>query len=70
MPPPRRLPAPWSVIEHAESFEVKAASGQSLAFVYFREDLVVSPTGGRLTKDEARRVAANIAKLPGLLTKP
>jgi hypothetical protein len=41
-----------------------------VAFVYFEEE---NPTRrfemGRLTKDEARRVAANIAKLPKHLKK-
>jgi hypothetical protein len=27
---PRRFPAPWTVIEHAESFWVQDASGQTV----------------------------------------
>ena len=67
---PRRLSPPWDVIEHRESFEVRTANGLGVAFIYFEDD---NPTRrfemGRLTKDEARRVAANIAKLPVLLKK-
>jgi hypothetical protein len=65
---PRRLPAPWSVIEHEEAFEVRDATGQSLGWVYFEDEETRRSTMGRLTRDEARRVASNIAKLPRLLS--
>jgi hypothetical protein len=65
---PRRLPAPWSVVEHEEAFEVRDASGQSLSWTYFEEEETRRSASGRLTKDEARRVASNIAKLPRLLS--
>ena len=70
MSEPRKLSPPWEIIEHRESFEVRTANGLTIAFVYFEDE---NPTRrfemGRLTKDEARRVAANIAKLPMLLKK-
>jgi hypothetical protein len=40
---------------------------QALAFVYCEDKLGRRPTGNLLTRDEARRIAANIAKLPDLL---
>ena len=66
----RRLSPPWKVIEHPESFEVRDANGQNLAYVYFDEDEARRDMLKRLTKDEAWRVAANIAKLPELLKAP
>lgn len=67
---PRRIAAPWTVIEHAESFEVRSANDLKVAYVYFRDGPAVVGTGvERLTRDEARRVAANIAKLPTLLSR-
>ena len=33
---PRRFPPPWSVESHTESFIVKDAKGQALAYVLFR----------------------------------
>ncbi len=65
--PPLRLPPPWSVNELDEAFVVSDANGQVLAYVYFRRDPNTARQAKVLTWDEARRVAANIAKLPEVL---
>ena len=66
---PRRFPAPWRVIEHSGSFVVEDANGRPLAYVYFEDEPVRRGLMNRLTSDEARRVASNIAKLPDFLKK-
>ena len=43
------------------------ANGQALAFVYGVDDLRDARIAKSLTRDEARRIASNIAKLPQLL---
>ena len=62
--PPRRLPAPWTAEEGEESFTIKDATGRSLAFVYFEDEPTRRDQLSRLTRDEARRVANAIAKIP------
>ena len=64
---PRRFPPPWSVEEHSECFAVTDANGQRLAFVYFEDNDSRRTAMNRLTRDEARRIAANFAKLPAFI---
>jgi hypothetical protein len=65
--PERRFPPPWSVEETDASFIVRDHNGQTLAYVYFEEEPGRRSAAHLLTRDEARRITANIAKLPGLL---
>jgi hypothetical protein len=50
-----------------QCFIVRDANGQALAYVYFEEESGRRAAAKLLTHDEARRIAANIAKLPELL---
>jgi hypothetical protein len=43
------------------------SNGQKLAYIYFEEDPGRRSAAKLLTKDEARRIAVNMAKLPQLL---
>jgi hypothetical protein len=64
-----RFPPPWSVEETAPCFIVRDANKQALAFVYCEDEPGRRTTAKLLTRDQARRIAANIAKLPGLLRR-
>jgi hypothetical protein len=64
------FPPPWDIEEaNAACFIVKDNNGQALAYVYFENEPGRRTAANLLTKDEARRIAANIAKLPGLSGK-
>jgi hypothetical protein len=65
---PRPFPPPWTIEElNNACFIVSDANGQRLAYVYFEDEPGRRAAANLLTKDEARRIAANIAKLPVLL---
>jgi hypothetical protein len=65
----RRFPSPWTVEKIPGGLKVVDANGQSLAYVYSREDPADARMAKVLTEDAARRIAVNIAKLPALLRR-
>jgi hypothetical protein len=66
----RPFPPPWYVVELVECFCVQDAKGQTLGWFYFRDHPQAARHAGVLERDEARRLAANFAKLPDLPKKP
>jgi hypothetical protein len=56
-------------VERCEGFKVVDANKQTVAYVYGHVDKRDADIAGSMTLDQARRVAANIAKLPKLLGK-
>jgi hypothetical protein len=65
-----RFPPPWTVRHNDDAYWVETANGIRFAYIYFRDPPVVGTGPERPTRDEARRIAANIARLPELLKKP
>jgi hypothetical protein len=65
---PSRFPPPWSVDELEACFVVRDSNGQQIAYVYF-EEAGRRSAAKLLTKDEAPRIAVNIARLSKLLSR-
>jgi hypothetical protein len=65
---PRRFPRPWDIEEiNKAAFVVCDNNGTGLADVYFEDEPGRRAAASLLTRDEARRIAAGIARLPELL---
>jgi hypothetical protein len=65
----RRFPAPWRAEKMPGGYVVRDANDQAIAYIYTRANPTDAMQAKVLTDDEARRVAANIAKLPALLRR-
>ena len=65
----RRFPPPWSADKIPGGYVVRDANGQALAYIYSRDNEDEARQAKVLTKDEARRIAVNVARLPELLGK-
>ena len=66
----RRFPPPWIAEETEACFIVRGHNRQALGYVYFEDEPGRQTAAKLLSKDEARRIAANITKLGELLRKP
>ncbi|SEF04150.1 hypothetical protein SAMN05519104_8045 [Rhizobiales bacterium GAS188] len=66
-PAPQALPSPLEAVEHDESFAVIDATNTALALVYFEEEPGRRSSMKRLSREDARRLAAQVVKLPELL---
>ena len=63
----RHFTPPWIVEDHLACFIIKDNNGQALAYVYYEEEPGQQAAAKQLSKDEARRIATNFARLPELL---
>ena len=64
---PRHFPPPRTVEQISGDYKVKDANCQALAYLYAREPQADAAIANVPT--EARRIATNVAKLPGLLSR-
>ena len=63
---PDRLPKPWRVVEKEECFIIESAEGYPIAYLYFADRPDPASTTKRLTKPQAKAVAAAFVKVGAL----
>jgi hypothetical protein len=63
---PRRMLAPWTAEEGESSYVVRSANGFVISITYFDDE---PKRDFNLRKEEARRIAIAISRLPELLEK-
>jgi hypothetical protein len=66
----RRFPPPWDIEErNAACFVVMDGNRFPGAYVYFESEPGRRAAANLMTRDEARKIAAGIAKLPDLVVR-
>lgn len=64
---PRPFSKPWKLVERGESFVIMDSAERTLAFIYFEDEPTRRGFMKRLSKDDARRMAEQILRLPELV---
>jgi hypothetical protein len=68
--PERRFPPPWTFEEYRGiSYIVRDSNKFAVAYGYFESEPGRRAAANLMSKDEARKIAAGIAKLPELLLR-
>ena len=58
---------PWTLSGNANCYRVEEANGVRVAYVYLRNNGSTASQADMMSRDGARRIASNIAKLPELV---